>query len=169
MSGCLCDRLCAVCVTGCVLSVCGHLHTHVLSDGHGTEAGQGHRELIGINTQTSTEAHMYAGPACMFQGEVSRGDGGVQGGELRGEMEKGQGGDSRNQGPFRVHKRSDLWGRTRLGQRRRMQWRACPFLHAPPRPSTMSRTGESGPCHPPAQLCQGRRLGCKCQPRAPGR
>lgn len=47
--------------------------------------------MIGINTWTGTEAHVYAGPAWMSQGEVSPGGGGVWGGELWGEMDKGKG------------------------------------------------------------------------------
>lgn len=112
---------------------------------------------------------MYAGPAWMFQGEVSRGGGGVQGGELRGEMDKGQGEEIagiRGHSEYTRDQTSGLAG-PGWGSAGRTQWRACPFLQAPPRPSPTSRTGESGPCHPPAQLCQGRSWAASANPGPP--
>ena len=76
--------------------------------------------------------------------------------------------DSRNQGPFRVHKRSDLRaGRTRMGQCRENAVEGVPFPASPSQtlPNIKDRGIWSLPPSSPAVPRQ--ELGCKCQPRAP--
>lgn len=62
-----------------------------------------------------------------------------------GEMEKGQGGDSRNQGAIQSPQEIRPLGQDQAGAAQESTVEGVPFPATPPRPSTMSRTGNLVP------------------------